>query len=151
MKRKSAIADPRDIGTDQTRKRLRESTLQRLIRQRKIDPDMERAANEILRIYSALTRRLWARPSLMERLSRSDQPPHPEWLVEAYLERYIPWTEALSTIRSPALSILYDVIIDDRPLRQIDKDRRVRNGSARQMTISGLRLYVDLSGWRRAS
>ena len=47
------------------------------------------------------------------------------------------------------MSVLYDVIIDDRPLRKIDRDRKVRDGSARKITISGLRLYVELSGWRR--
>ncbi len=145
-KRKSAIADPRDLGTAKTRKRLRESTLARLIRQGRIDPEMEHAATEIIRIYGALTRRLWARTSSMEKIDRASSPHWcPEWLLEAYLERYIPFTEALSATRSPALAVLYDVLIDDLPLKDIDRNRRVRDGYARQMTISGLKLYADLA------
>ena len=82
----------------------------------------------------------------MEKIDRASSPHWcPEWLLEAYLERYIPFTEALSATRSPALAVLYDVLIDDWALWEIDKHRRVDKGYALQMTISGLKLYADLA------
>lgn len=149
-KRKRTSVDPYDKGTEQTRKRIkRESTLDRLIREGRVNPDMERAAREIEQVYYAITRRLFAKTSSLEKVDKSEPKAPDEWLTKAYLERYIPWTEELKHIKSPTLAIIYDVIIDGRSLRQADRDRKVRNGFSRQLTISGLKLYADLAGWGR--
>ena len=150
-KKTPAIVDAFDKGTAKTRQRLkRESTLDRMMRERRRaghrdTPDLERAAKEIEQVYFALTRRLFARTSGMEKIDRSEPPPPPEWLVNAYINRYIPWAKAAKELKSQVLVIIIDVVIEDRSLRDIERQRKLHKGFARQITIAGLKLYSNMA------
>ena len=145
-----AIVDAFDRGTAKTRRRQREPTLDRLIRERRIDNEMIQAAKEIQQVYFALTRQLWAKTSSMERIDGGTPAETPEWLVEAYKHRYLPWADILDRhLECPAQSIIFDVVVDNRKLKYLDRKHAKRDGFARQVTIAGLKLYVDLAGWRR--
>lgn len=131
-----------DRGTTQTRHRLRESTIDRLIRQGRIDTDMERAAKEIDRVFTALTRRLGAKTSSWERVDSSNDETVPAALQEAYLKRYIPWTKECK-----GLSIIFDIIIGDHQLKPIDRKYKRSDGFARDILLNGLKCYARITVW----
>jgi hypothetical protein len=62
-------------------------------------------------------------------------------------KRYRRWAEALGTRMPDALAITIDVVVDGRSLRQVDGERRWRNGRANDLLIEALQAYAQLAGW----
>jgi len=159
-KRRQSTAEQYDLdrGTKQTQKRLKgESAIDRLIRSGAVNPDMERASLEISRVWHANTRRLMVKTSSMaDRIDCSTAGGIPGHLVDAYLVRYIPWCDALKTLKPPkgnrpvnAHDIIIDVVVWDYSLAEMDAKHKRYKGFAKHITIGGLRLYADLAQWGR--
>jgi hypothetical protein len=65
-------------------------------------------------------------------------------------KRYRRWAEVLGARLPDALAITIDVVVDGRSLRQVDGERRWRNGRASDLLIEALQSYAQLAGWERA-
>jgi hypothetical protein len=65
-------------------------------------------------------------------------------------KRYRRWAEAFGARVPDALAITIDVVVDGRSLRQVDGERRWRNGRASDLLIEALQSYAQLAGWERA-
>lgn len=153
-KRRRNQVSPNDLGTEQTRKRLkRETTLQRLMREEKKrgnrnTPELERAAFEIERVFFENTRRLFAKSASYERIDGGEPASTPEWLVSVYTDRYIPWTETLKSLKkSRAVAVVIDVVVESRSLKDIEHRYKFSRGMAKQVTLASLKLYADMAGW----
>ena len=133
-----------DPATPQTKARLKQGTMSRLIENSRIGGEEVRAAQEIERVYFGLTCQLFARGATYgERLARSSGD-WPEWLVLAYHERYKPWAD---TVKQPILPVTVDILIEGMTGREIDTRRSWGKGKAVNFLIDGLQLYVDMAGW----
>ena len=62
-------------------------------------------------------------------------------------KRYRRWAEALAARLPDAVAIAIDVVVDGRSLRQVDTERRWRNGRASDLLIEALQAYAELAGW----
>jgi len=62
-------------------------------------------------------------------------------------KRYRRWTGALAARLPDAVAIAIDVVVDGRSLRQVDAERRWRNGRAGDLLIEALQAYAQLAGW----
>ena len=152
-KRRNQV-DPYDRGTPETRRKLqRESTFERLMKNerkkgnRHVD-EIERAAYEVERVYFHLTRSLFAKSSSLERVDGGTPADTPAWIVSAYTERYVPWADVLRGMRkSRAHAVIIDVLIENESLKNIERDKELPRGMARQIILSFLKLYADMAGW----
>src|SRR6185437_4357080 len=92
---------------------------------------------------------LMIRPLSMERSDRSASPAEPVAILDA-VARYREWSRVWSVRAKrgdPTLEIVVAVVIDERPLRELDSDLRLRNGAASRALIAGLRDYAARAGW----
>ena len=115
----------------------------------------EQAAREIPRVYSLVIAGIFTKAQNLEGgsggaggagMDRMDKW-HPAD-VAAYLERYKPWANDLTNWDRDALSVVVDFLVDERPLAQIDRDHRWRNGTARRLIRESLRRYATAAGWQ---
>jgi len=148
MAKRAPKADAVDSGTEQTRKRLRPDPVDEMAavwrRQGRRDAgELEDAAREIRRIYTALVAGLMPRAVDMNGV-RGAASPMPEWIAIATRDRYAPWRRQMGASR---LSLVIDWLVDEVPLRQIDRDRRQRNGWAADVVLEALTRYAEIAGW----
>lgn len=115
-----------------------------------------RAALEIRRVWSMITGQMWARSQRLEqgalRTRGADSQPVSAALEAAYLDRYRPWAAELFARRNATqvhwLEIVYDAVVDERTLADIDRDRRMRPGRAGEIVREALELYATMARWR---
>lgn len=115
---------------------------------------MLQAAQEIDRIYMALTGALMAGSCSTEPRSRAIAPSIPESVATAHAKRYKPWADRLSAKRKrggyPALEIVIDLVVDMRSASVIDCERGWRHGTAKTILRAALMEYAVMAGWAAA-
>ena len=137
-----------DLGTVQTRKRLRQSSLSKSIQAGWCSSDMERAAREIEDIWHADMGRSMIKISSMERVDCSTGDDMPDRLKEPYSGRYLPWCRFLGKhFETPIFGIVIDWTVWDCGLEELDRKHKKRNGFSKQRVKAGLKLYANLAGW----
>lgn len=139
-------------GTGYTALKQQSSPLTRLIDKHRIGPEELQAAEDITKAFHALTGALMLRPLSWERSDRSTSPAEPAAVVDA-IGRYREWSRVWSVRAKrgdPTLEIVVAAVIDERPLRTLDDDLRLRHGAASKALIAGLRDYAARAGWRNS-
>lgn len=86
--RPKRTAPPPDLGTDETRSRLKADPLFELLKGQ--DASLERAADEIRAVYTAIVREVMHKNSSVFALD-AGKPNIPDDLAYAHAQRYIPW------------------------------------------------------------
>lgn len=145
-----------DRGTEATQARLREGTLERLLRTGRMGLLELRASDEIQGVYNEISRTLSARGMRYgERLDKGVEG-DPVWFKQAYQERYKPWAEYYSkrwTNKDPdtyGKAVCIDICCGYyQSARAVDRKYKWRNGTASKVLISGLRMYCISAGWVR--
>jgi hypothetical protein len=149
MKRAVRKAERDQPGTGYTRLKQQSGPIQRLLDRRRIGPQELQAAEDITRAFHAIAGALMIRPISMERSDRSASPAEPVATLDA-IARYREWSLLWSKRAKrgdPTLEIVVAVVVDERPLRELDGDLRLRNGAASRALIGGLRDYAARAGW----
>jgi hypothetical protein len=136
-------------GTGQTVIRLSASPVQRLIESKAIGGEEVQAADEIVRVFMAISGALFPRSASLVRFDRGMAPPDPPGMIDAqarYRAFAAHWSD-MAKHGHPLLAILIDALVDERGFRDIEAEHRMRNGKARKVVIAGLRDYAARAGW----
>lgn len=118
------------------RRHHRISSFQKMIDDGQLDQDMFEAAEEITKVYEAMTQGLMARGMRVELAGMSGAGPQGIRLTEklyfAHRKRFVPWANDLSRVQkmigTPAFGLTIDVIINRKPLRDLEERYGIRNG-----------------------
>lgn len=148
--RQTIKGEVEDAGTGFTIIKLSASPIRRLLERGRIGAEELRAAEEIVLAFQSMTSALWVRPQTLERRDRSYHGNYEPAAVVDAMARYKAFAAHWSTQARhgcPLLAILIEAIVDERGLREIEADRRLRNGRASQIVVGGLRDYAARSGW----
>lgn len=143
--------------TAATRARLRPDVLRRLFHRGAIDQDQLLAAGQIREVYEAVVRDLMARIGRLEAGAkrRTAFAPSierlPACLARCYVEVYLPWAAAHATrspiLRRSALEIVVDVVVENRPIRDVAAGLGMRTAAAKALVVeilaAALRDYAD--------
>lgn len=105
------------------------------------------AALQIAAAYETMARGLGYSASNWERVGRSSNPAAITEAQTAMIDNYMVWARACIT-QKISHSMIVDILIGGHSCRAVDRDRRLRAGSARQNLLAGLSLYCALKGWR---
>lgn len=148
-KAKQVLRETADLGTEQTRQRLRRDPVSEMAskwRDREVREagELESAAREIRRIYTATVAGLMPKAVDMNGV-RSAGEPMPAWLAQAKRDRYDPWAKEMGD--ALILSLVFDWLIDEIPMIAIDAQRRQRKGSAAKAVRHALTRYAEIAGW----
>jgi hypothetical protein len=139
-------------GTGLTVLKQRPSPIGRLLDRHQIGPEELAAAEDIALAFRSIAGELMLRPATWERADRSKSSNEPVRVLDA-IARYREWVDvwAIRAKRGdPTLKIVLAVVIEERPLRDLDGQHKLRNGRARAALIAGLRDYAARAGWIRS-
>lgn len=117
-----------------------------------LHPAVEAAAYEIENVHTAVVAGLWTKTaSYGERTGVSSTNDWPARIAIAYRDRYGPWKDEMAVIwkktQMPIHATIVDAIIDGHSLRQIDRARQWKNGTASGYVKWGLWRYCVMAGW----
>lgn len=146
-------SEPADKGTRQTRARLREGTVERLVKSGKIGVDEQSAAAEIEYVYSRLASDVAGKiSSYGEYTDPGERPDWPWRMQEAYRKRYLPWVNQLQSIQSlrengPAFEVARAVCCFGVTARDVDRAFQRRKGTSQKQLIFALQEYCYIAGW----
>ncbi len=132
----------------------RKTSMERMIEKKQLHPEMIQAAQEIERIYLALTGAVLIRSQGYERQDRSAGAPLAERTAVAYHLRYKPWADELSRRKKgcawPMLEVVVDVVVDGRSFDTIDQEHGWSHGVAKFIVRWALLDYAERAGWAKA-
>jgi len=138
-------------ATPETKRQFRKSSFARMCDKQEITGDMMRAAQEIERVYMAITAGLWAKPVSMERVSGSGRPEIALNLAWAYKRRYKPWADLLSRRKvrqgAPDLAIVIDVLIGCQFLNDLARQYGSRQSILKFIFRRALLEYAVMAQW----
>ena len=146
MVRKSKVVSEVDLGTEQTRKRLRPDPIQSMAstwgRNYRDIMALEAAAREIRQIFVLQTSALHPKAINMNHVKGATIP-LPEWLATRRRSGYNPWAAEIGTNN---FNVCIHYLVDEYSLEQIDKSIRKRKGTAKRMLVHCLTRYAQLTG-----
>ena len=140
-----------DAGTPFTILKLTPSPVARLLDKGKIGPEALDAAQEIERVFTAITGALLIHPQSWEKRDRAYGSRDPVWLIDA-TARYRRFADHWSQQAKrghPLLAVVIAAVQDQRPCWLIDRELRLRHGKAEATLIAGLQDYAARAGWVR--
>jgi len=141
-----------DTGTGQTIIKLarHQPPLRSLVESGKIGAVELQAADEIALAVSAVSMRGTLSAALLERIDhgKSDQdwPAHVALAVRNYQRWQVHWSNEWKRTRNPMLSVIWDAVIDERPISIIAQDIDTSRHVARRAIVAGLRHYAARAG-----
>jgi hypothetical protein len=156
-----------DLPTPQTRARLVQDPVRHMLRKGTLEQEHVDAAEEIRDVFEAVTAGLLAsarRLDVHEVIAGSErrafrQPIErlPERLGTLWRRRYKPWADAVDAVevgrsanaRWSALGLTIAVLVDGRTLNAIDRELRLRRGTAAAQFRGALHRYCVVAGWLR--
>jgi hypothetical protein len=145
---KGAVEDP---GTPFTILKLTPSPVARLLDKGRIGPEALEAAQEIERVFTAISGALLIHPQRFEKRDRAYGGRDPAWLIDA-TARYRRFADHWSRQAGrghPLLAIVIAAVQDLRPCWLIDRELKLRHGKAEATLIAGLQDYAARAGWVR--
>lgn len=137
-------------GTGFTVLKIGRSPVAWLVDQKKIGQEEVRSADEICEVYLSTFGVTMIRPPTLERHDRSHGYDGPNWLIdaEARYKRFANfWSGLWKSESNPMLDILIAGVVDERSLRSIEDDHRLKHGRAAKIIAAGLRDYAARAGW----
>ena len=111
------------------------------------DDLQQQAALEIAQSFARLSRGLGFASSDWQRLPGARQASGSDGHA-VLAGPYIDWTKACQR-EKVSHSMAIDILCFGISCRRLDRDRRVRTGTARQNLLQALTLYTKIRGWRR--
>jgi hypothetical protein len=150
-KRRTVKGAVEDAGTPFTVLKLTPSPVARLLDKGMIGPEALEAAQEIERVFTALTGALLIHPQSWEKRDRAYGSRDPTWLIDATARyrRFADHWSAMAKRGHPLLAIAIAAVQDQRPCWLIDRELRLRHGKAEATLIAGLQDYAARAGWVR--
>ena len=146
MVRKQKVVSEIDLGTEQTRKRLRPDPIQSMAstwgRNYRDIMALEAAAREIRRIFVMQTSALHPKAVDMSHVPGASIP-LPEWLATRRRSIYNPWAAEIGTDK---FNVVIHYLVDEYSLEQLDKSIRKRKGTAKRILVHCLTKYAQLTG-----
>ena len=132
-KAKLRLVDAIDLGTEQTRARLKQCPVDHMAQTwgrnfRDIN-EIERAAREVRRIYLMVAGGLMPKAIDLNNQVKSSNTPLPEWLAMRRRDIYIPWAKEIDW----RYGIVISWLIDEVPLVMLDKRISKRKGTCRDL------------------
>lgn len=112
-------------------------------------PDHERAALRIGGAFMVIERGVGLQESMLAQAMREGGPGG-GLPTTALIDDYFAWGRECTRRRISHAAIM-DVLGYGKSCRQVERDRRRRNGWAREELAQGLDLYCILKGWRKAA
>jgi hypothetical protein len=154
----TAGAIPESSATLQTARKLRADVVLRLYRRGSIDMAQRLAAEEIREVWMALGRGLFPQSRfgfqqpVVARGRRGYRDPF-ERLSDRqrrlYERRYRIWAAEVGRMKVGPVrtlaALVHEIVIENRGPRQLDRDWRLRNGTAREHLRDALDLYASLA------
>ena len=145
-KSKLRLVDAVDLGTEQTRARLKQCPVDHMAQTwgrnfRDIN-EIERAAREVRRIYLMIAGGLMPKAIDLNNQVKSSNTPLPEWLAMRRRDIYIPWAKEIDW----RYGIVISWLIDEVPLVMLDKRLSKRKGTCRDLLTHCLTRYATISG-----
>lgn len=135
-----------DPATPETRARLMEGTVARLVRNKRIGGEELMAAQEIERVYFEITKSLFAKTGQYgERLdpaTGTDLDWSPSMM--AAHRRYLAWTKA---VKPGVPNLVFSILADGMTAREIDRARQWRSNTAATVFVEALHDYAQMAGW----
>ena len=141
-----------DPGTGFTILRMarNQPPLRSLVESGKIGSLELQAAEEIALATTAIAGRGILSGILFERVDRGrsdlDWPAHIAVAVRNYQRWQVHWSNEWKRTRNPMLSVIWDAVVDIRPIAQIAADLDVSRHLARRAIVCGLRHYAARAG-----
>ncbi|QZN99780.1 hypothetical protein [Chenggangzhangella methanolivorans] len=141
-----------DRGTPHTRRQHRKTSFERLCDERAVTGDMAQAAQEIERVYLAICGAVVIGGLGLERGGGGGSAgPISDGVAMAHASRYKPWADEMARMRKggdwPFLEIVIDVVVDGRTFRDVETEKRMRNGAARHALCWALLKYGVMARW----
>lgn len=136
-------------GTGFTVLKRADSPITRMLGNGAISGPELRSSEDICTAFRAISGALFLKPLSMERVSSSKSSHEPAGVIDA-VSRYQHWANiwSIRAVRGdPTLEIVIAAVWDERPLRTIEQDLNIRNGSAAKAAAAGLRDYAARAGW----
>lgn len=134
-------------GTPHTRRQRRDSGMKSMMDSDLITSEMESAAQEIGRVFSAITIGMRLGAASLEPRSAGHRGPMVDKLAWAHASRYRPWADELSRDFKrggvPALAITIAIVIDDMTLTQAERDFRMRRRAIQFWVCRSLIRYAE--------
>jgi len=142
-----------DAGTPFTVLKLTPSPVARLVDKGRIGPEALEAAQEIERVFTAITGALLIHPQSWEKRDPTYGSRDPTWLIDATARyrRFADHWSAQAKRGHPLLAIVIAGVQDQRPCWLIDRELKLRHGKAEEVLITGLQDYAARAGWVRAA
>jgi hypothetical protein len=139
-------------ATPETLRKHRSDVVDRLLERGQIGAEQKRAANEIARVFYALTMGLLPCAASFDGVrggrGRPDWPPS---LQRAYTERYIPWRDeasrSLPRYRLSVADIVFMVAVDNRGQRQVARQIGMDQRTVLNLVRGSLYRYAQIGGW----
>lgn len=130
--------------------------LQVLYERGTLGADELRAALEIRRVWLEITGASFAKAQRYEiGLGGSGPQDWPKGLEYGYLNHYKPWAAEMGKRQSadgiPWMGLVFDAVVDEHTLTQIDHDHQWREGKAAGYIRQALGRYVTIARWRIAA
>jgi hypothetical protein len=140
-------------ATEQTRRRLKRDAIAELWADGKLRREQVRAANEIHKVFEAITSEGGARVHRYDGIPReggTDTRDWPPTLRRAYSERYVPWRDEAARQavgRGTAVSVVLCVAVDNCGYDQAARKIGVHHKTALRVLRESLYRYGELAGW----
>ncbi len=151
-----------ETATSLIRRKPRHDLVRRMYSAGRLRPEHVAAADDIRLVWQAFARalgpssadpRLLALPRRRDRGQRRDIGIFSDREEIAWRNRYRPWAaEAALTAcgragGSTRFRLVFDAVVENRPLRDIERSYRLRNGVAGAHLREGLHRYAEIAGW----
>ena len=152
-KRRTVKGAVEDAGTPFTVLKLAPTPVARLLDKGRIGPEALEAAQEIERVFTAITGALLIHPQSFEKRDRAYGSRDPAWLIDATqrYRRFADHWSAQAKRGHPLLAIVIAAVQDLRPCWLLDRELRLRHGKAEEVLIAGLQDYAARAGWVRGN
>jgi hypothetical protein len=150
--RKRRDAQMRVNATPQTVRKLERPVVDRLLARGQIGDEQHRAAEEIARVWIAITSYLFPRVSDPSQSGgRSADRDWPPSLVTAYRERYGVWRDEAAAVqlghRRTLADLVFMVAVDNYGPRQIERLWGMNHARVLHLVRISLWRYAELAGW----
>ncbi len=137
-----------DPGTPETRKKLRPDPVQELYRiwlkrGYRDAAELYESALEIRQIFMLVSGGLFARAIDWTGTIKGSKTPLPEWLSQRRTDVYVPWTKEMTDRQ---MTTIMQWLIDEKPLGEIDRYYKQKNGRASHTVVCALTRYAYMSG-----
>ncbi|MBI1773776.1 MAG: hypothetical protein HYR63_00380 [Proteobacteria bacterium] len=143
--------------TPETVAKRQVDAVSKLLAEGRIGEEELRAADEIERVFTAVSAGLFARARALDEAAKAPgsgkRPEMAAWLARAYRDNYKPWADRLGRLHReekypPILAITIASHINGDGLRNIERSLHLQNGTAARAIAVALELYAVMAGWR---